>query len=157
MMATADLIGHQLDPGLDFSGPVIGMCAAVERLLHESVISPVVGNDVARQKQTRTFGAILDTLEVACHSQGNQLHRDLKAYLTDNGIDPNDVLMLMQPWRKLNTSYRVPAAHRQLLSKASWQQLYRMLVGSEKLFIQTFDALRPPDQPAGETGSGPTK
>jgi hypothetical protein len=141
MMATADFVGHRLPPGADFSGPVIGMCAAVEHLLHASIIAPVVGSDEAREQQTRTFGATISAIETACRSQGNQLHRDIKTHLESEGIDANSVLSLIEPWRKLNTDYRVPAAHRQVLTKASWQRLYRMLLGPESLFKRTFNTL----------------
>jgi hypothetical protein len=141
MMATADYVGHQLPPQVDFTGPVIGMCKAVEHLLHASLIEPVVGSDPARERQTRTLGAAIDAIEIACRSQGNQLHRDIRTHLAANGIDASDVLNLIQPWRKLNRDYRVPAAHRQALRKPSWQRLYRMLLGPEGLFIQTFNTL----------------
>jgi hypothetical protein len=141
MMATADLVGHQLPHAADFSGPVIGMCAAVEYLLYANLIAPVVGNSAARERQTRTFGAAIDVIDAACQSQGNQLHQDIGTHLVANGIDPAEVLNLIQSWRRLNTDYRIPAAHRQVLSKASWQRLYRMLLGPESLFIQTFNAL----------------
>ena len=143
MMATADFVGHSALPSdAEFSGPVIGMCKAVEYLLHASLIAPVVGSDAAREKQTRTLGAAIDAIEVACRSQGNQLHHDIRARLVANGIDPSDVLNLILPWHKLNTDYRVPAAHRQALRKPSWQRLYHMLLGPENLFIQTFNTLR---------------
>jgi hypothetical protein len=141
MMATADLVGHRLDPIADFSGPAIGMCAALEHLLHAAIISPVVGQDATREQQTRTFGASIDAIEHACRSQGNQLHRDIRAFMIAQGMAPGDVLRLIEAWRQLNRNYRVPAAHRKVLSKADWQQLYRLMMGSENLFIQTFDAL----------------
>jgi hypothetical protein len=141
MMATADYVGHQLPPEVDFTGPVIGMCKAVEHLLHASLIAPVLGSGPARERQTRTLGAAIDAIEVACRSQGSQLHRDIRAHLIASGIDASDVLDLVQPWRKLNTDYRVPAAHRQALRKPSWQRLYRMLLGPESLFIRTFNTL----------------
>lgn len=144
MMATADLIGHQLDPVADFSGPVIGMCAAVENVIHTNVIAPAVEDNPARQRQTRTFGAVLDAIEVATRSGGSQLHRDIRGHLASRGVDFDRVLMLIPLWRRLNIRYRVPAAHRQVLSKADWQHLYRMILGSENLFLQTFDCLQGP-------------
>lgn len=143
VMATADLVGHQLDPVADFSGPVIGMCTAIEHIIHTNVLTEIVGNDAARQKQTRTFGAALDAVELACRSQGGALHREIRAYLVGRNVQLEGVLKLMPRWRRMNVNYRIPAAHRQLLTKSDWQQLYRMLMGSETLFIQTFDILHP--------------
>jgi len=58
-----------------------------------------------------------------------------------SGVDLNEVLKLIPLWRRLNIRYRVPAAHREVLSKADWQQLYRMILGTDNLFLQTFDTL----------------
>lgn len=140
MMATADYVGH-LPSGFDFTGPVIGMCKAVEYLLYTCLISPVVGGDAARERQTRTLGAAIDAIEIACRSQGGQLHHDIRNHLGANGIDASSVLSLTRPWRSLNKDYRIPAAHRQSLTKTTWQRLYRMLLGPEGLFIETFDVL----------------
>jgi hypothetical protein len=141
MMATADLVGHRLDPAADFSGPVIGMCAAVEYVLYASAISPIVGNDPVRERRTRTFGAVLDAVELACRSQGTELHHEIKAHLIASGIELNNVVDLLQPWRSLNRCFRIPAAHREVLTKLDWQRLYRLLLGPDSLLIRTFDAL----------------
>lgn len=141
MMATADLVGPSLDRIADFSGPAIGMCAAVEHIIHARILSPAVRNNAAWQVQTRTLGAGINAIETACRSQGNQLHREILQHIVDSGIAPSDVLGLIEPWQRLNRDYRVPAAHRQVLSKTSWQQLYRLLFGPDSLFNETFDTL----------------
>ena len=141
MMATADLVGHRLESTADFSGPVIGMCAAIEHILHASVISPVVGTDVVWAKQTRTFGSAIDALDIACRLEGGALHGDIRSYLLVRGIDYNDLSTLLPLWRKLNREFRVPAAHRQVISKARWQEMYRIVIGADSLFIRTFDSL----------------
>jgi hypothetical protein len=142
MMATADYVGNRLPPEADFSGPVIGMCKAIEHLIYASLIAPVVGSDPARERQTRTLGAAIDAIEVASRSQGSRLHHDIRNHLVANGIDPSNVLNLIPSWRRLNAQYRIPAAHRQSLHKPSWQRLYHMLLGPENLFIQTCNTLR---------------
>lgn len=143
MMATADLVGHQLDPAADFSGPVIGMCAAVEHLLHEVVVAPVAGNDANRLRQMRTLGAVLDAVDLACRGKGGALHRDIGSHLSGEGLDLSAVGALMPSWRRMNRTFRVPAAHRQVLTKSDWQQLYRLVMGSDTLFVKTFDVLHP--------------
>jgi len=141
MMATADLIGHQLDPAADFSGPVIGMCAAVEHLLHAAVITPVTSGNHGWQRQTRTLGAALDTIDLACRGRGSQLPRDVQTHMLSADIDPTAVAGLIPAWRRMNTAFRVPAAHRQVITRADWQRLYRLVIGGEALFTQTYDAL----------------
>ncbi|WP_207767358.1 hypothetical protein, partial [Mycolicibacterium agri] len=144
MMATADLVGHQLDPTADFSGPVIGMCAAVEYLLHACAITPLVGDDKDRQRQTRTFGAAIDAIDLACQGKGGDLPRDIRTHFEQLQLNVSRVEDLIPTWRRLNRTFRVPAAHRKVLTKADWQQLYRLVMGAETLFIRTYDAIRPP-------------
>ncbi|APE16754.1 hypothetical protein BOH72_17415 [Mycobacterium sp. WY10] len=143
MMATSDLVGHQLDPIADFSGPVIGMCAAVEHLLHAAVITPVVGNDKDRQRQTRTFGAAIDSIHQACQGRGGYLQTAIRNHLQQLQVDLQEIEHLVPTWRRLNRSFRVPAAHRKVLTKADWQQLYRLVMGADTLFTRTYDALYP--------------
>lgn len=147
MMATADLVGHQLDPSADFSGPVIGMCAAIEHLLHEVLVIPVVGSDDARERQMRTLGAVLDAVEHAARGRGGVVPRDLATHMRALAIDLGAVASLLPTWRRMNTSFRVPAAHRQVLTKSDWQQLYRLIMGSDTLFVRTYDVLHPQHEP----------
>ena len=93
-MATADLVGHQLDPTADFSGPVIGMCAAVEHVIHAMAISPVVAGREGLQRQTRTFGAALDVVDLACSARGGRLPQEVRAQLLASDIDVDGVLNL---------------------------------------------------------------
>ena len=143
MMATAHLVGHQLDPTADFSGPVIGMCAAIEHLLHAVVISPVVGNDRDKQRQTRTLGAAIDSINQACQGGYGYLPTAMRNHLQQLQIDLQQIEKLVPTWRRLNRSFRVPATHRKVLTKPDWQQLYRMVMGTETLFTRTYDALHP--------------
>lgn len=143
MMATADLVGHQLDSAADFSGPVIGMCAAVEHLLHEVLVTPVVGTDKARERQMRTLGAVIDAVDLATRGKGGAIPHDIASTMQSIGMNASAVATLVSSWRRMNTAFRVPAAHRQVLTKSDWQQLYRLIMGSDTLFVRTYDALHP--------------
>lgn len=143
MMATADLVGHQLDPTADFSGPVIGMCAAVEHLLHTVVITPVVGDDKERQRQTRTLGAAIDSVHQACQGRSGNLPTAIRNHFQRLRLDLQEIENLVPAWRRLNRNFRVPAAHRHVLTKVDWQQLYRIVMGADALFNRTYDALHP--------------
>lgn len=147
MMATADLVGHQLDPAADFSGPVIGMCAAVEHLLYETIVNPAFSNNQNRQKQLRTLGALLDAIELACRGRGGPLQQEIRTHLLKRNIEPNAVAVLIPAWRKMNKAFRIPAAHRQIVTKSDWQQLYRLVMGSETLLLRSYDALHPSPAP----------
>jgi hypothetical protein len=144
MMATADLVGHQLDAGADFSGPVIGMCASVEHLIYTTLVSPAVTGNKQMERQTRTFGAAVDAIELAIRNKGGAVPKAIRLQVDQVGLDLNAIAVLLPSWRRLNTTYRVPAAHRELLSRSSWQQVYRLLIGADTLFARTYDALQSP-------------
>ncbi|MGW0793128.1 hypothetical protein [Streptomyces sp. NPDC002692] len=150
MLATADLIGYQLDHTADFSGPVIGMCAAIEHILYESVVSPVVIENDNWHRQARTFGAAIDVIEHACLGRGGPFPQEVRHRMQSLQMDLAQVHSLIPAWRRLNVNYRVPAAHRKVLAKSEWQQLYRLVMGTEALFERTYDALKPPSRPSPE-------
>jgi hypothetical protein len=47
------------------------------------------------------FRASLSAIELACRSQGDQLHHDIEEHMVSEGISTDDILELMQSWRKL--------------------------------------------------------
>ncbi|MDR6200886.1 hypothetical protein QE374_002795 [Microbacterium sp. SORGH_AS428] len=142
MMATADLVGHQLDPTADFSGPVIGMCAAIEHLIYTQLIQSVVAGNTDWARQTRTFGAAVDAVGLAARGKGSTISKSIRARMELLGLDLDVVASLESSWHRLNSTYRVPAAHREVLSRTSWQQVYRLVIGAETLFARTYDALQ---------------
>lgn len=154
MVATADLVGYQLDPTADFSGPVIGMSAAVEHLIYNSAVGPVVRGNTDWERQTRTFGAIIDTIDLACAGKGGALPRAVRTHLDTAGLAIADLQAVLPFWRRLNATFRVPAAHRKVLTKSEWQQVYRLVMGSDMLFTRTHDVLRSMD--ASPRASTPT-
>ncbi|MEU3368215.1 hypothetical protein [Streptomyces pseudogriseolus] len=141
MVATADFIGYQLDTIDDFSGPAIGMCAAIEYILYETVVSPVIAENRNWQRQARTFGAAIDVVDNACLGEGAQLAHEVRRYMQSLQLDLAQVQALVPVWQRLNRNYRVPAAHRKVLTQSEWHQLYRLVFGSEALFVRTYDVL----------------
>jgi hypothetical protein len=144
MMATADLVGHQLDAGADFSGPVIGMCASIEHILHGHLLGPVTAGHPELERQARTFGAAIDAVEHAVEGRGGALANQLRAWIDEAGIDVDRVHDLIPQWRRLNLAFRIPAAHRELLTRHHWQGVYRLVVGAEGLLASTLDACEGP-------------
>ncbi|MFI9265769.1 hypothetical protein ACIG5C_15535 [Streptomyces werraensis] len=146
MVATADFIGYQLEVIDDFSGPVIGICAAIEHILYEAVVSPVIAENSNWQRQARTFGAAIDVVENACLGQGGPFPREVRQHMQSLQLDLAQVQALVPVWRRLNRNFRVPAAHRKVLNQSEWQQLYRLVLGSEALFAKTYDVLNSPSR-----------
>lgn len=145
MIATADYIGYNLSGG-DFSGPVIGLGAAVEYLLHSQVINPAIetANKGERNKldnATKTFGSAINALEVAATNSHNQFFSPLRERLKSARIDLQRVASLAPVWRELNTAYRRPAAHRELVSQKSWQDAYFLVIGRGALLAKTVETL----------------
>jgi hypothetical protein len=141
MVATADTLGHQLDRAGDFSGPVIGLAAAVESFVHRTVFAHAFSaEELAANRRLRTFGAQLWAIRDACGGAGEQ---QLRAHIETAGIAIADLEALNDDWEILNTRWRIPAAHREVLTHGQWRASYAMVVGGGNLLKRTVAALDP--------------
>jgi hypothetical protein len=145
MIATADFIGYNLSGG-DFSGPVIGLCAAIEHTLHTHLIDPALDSaptskQISWRNEVKTFGAAIAALEAATGTSTAPFHSHLRGYLIAAGKDHAEIANLVPAWRELNKKFRIPAAHRQLVTQQSWQAVYGLVVGAGTLLANTIDTL----------------
>lgn len=145
MVATADFIGYNLSGG-DFSGPVIGLCAALERILHTHVIEPALASAPPPDRsqwssQLNTFGAAIATISSAAGNSTAAISSHLRSYLITENKDQSVIRGLVPKWRTLNKKYRIPAAHRDLVAQDSWQSAYGLVIGAGTLLADTIDAL----------------
>lgn len=145
MIATADFIGYNLSGG-DFSGPVIGLCAAIEHILHTYLIDPALASAPTAQHSSwsndvKTFGAAIAAIEAATGTSTAPLHSHLREHLVAAGKDQSKISNLIPAWRELNKKFRIPAAHRQLVAQQSWQAVYGLVVGAGMLLADTIDAV----------------
>jgi hypothetical protein len=159
MLATADHLGFTLlagaDPadleGMDFSGPVIGVCASIESLVHEAVVSPAVAHepDLAEKLERATFGAVVALIEQAVQGVRNPRpeHVAIRAHLLGNAFDTAKLADLLPLLRQVNQRFRTRAAHRAVVRDVDWAALWTTVM-KEELLAEVIDVLMrlPPGQ-----------
>jgi len=140
MLATADTVGPQLGADADFSGPVIGLSAAIELLIHERIISGAFAGTTYGDR-IRTFGACVHAIKDACDSHSSAPARAILIYMRSAGVDVSAVRSMVQSWLDLNSRFRIPAAHREVMTQQAWRDAYRFVLGDGGVLARTIDAL----------------
>lgn len=115
MLATAEHFGGGVTPDMDHSGPLLGLAAGCERLLRRYL----TGLGVALPAKL-TFGQLLRVADDACTNRSGNPSQPLRVALVGGGVDLNDFHALIGDLFSLNTDYRIPAAHADVLEEAQW-------------------------------------
>lgn len=146
MMATALHVGQSLGGDADFSGPVIGLCAAAESILSDRLIDPVKTNvGSAYPSGWHSLGHFVRILSEALGTGTHAVYQEARTILGTSGCD----LAALSPVAKLlvtmNADYRRAAAHRTLVPRKSWVDLYRlMFVNNPPLLPSLAETLKVP-------------
>ena len=56
-------------------------------------------------------------------------------------VYPQSLDGLLAELSEMNTEYRIPAAHRELVADSKWRSAWNTLIGPEKLLAATIDLL----------------
>lgn len=115
MLATAEFFGGGATPDMDHSGPLLGLAAACERLIR----TYVTGLGVPRPG-VLTFGHLLRVADDACQNKPEKPAQILYAALKQRGVELTDLHDLITDLFKLNTNFRIPAAHADVLEESQW-------------------------------------
>lgn len=162
MLATAEHIGFSLLAGSDagqatvddYSGPVIGVCASLETVLHDWVLTPAMAHDTALHESCgkATLGMVISIIEDSLNDIRNPQpkHLAVRACLEGVGIDKDAVRDLVQPLRRISQNFRNPAAHRQVLSQQTWTRLWQITVSEDRILARLIDAVVPSPTPGDE-------
>ncbi len=81
MLVTAEYFGHQAPDGADHSGPLLGLAAAVERVLHESLLEAASAAHRGVIDTHQTLGGALRLIDDALQGHASPPARALAAYL----------------------------------------------------------------------------
>lgn len=122
MLVTAEYFGNQAPDGADHSGPMLGLAAAVERVLHEGLLQRAAAAQPGQINLHQTFGGALhllgDALQVAHKTPAATA---LAAFLAQHPeIDRGRLRRLLGPAKHMNRTYRIPAAHRDVVEETTW-------------------------------------
>jgi hypothetical protein len=122
MIVTAEYFANTAPDDADHSGPLLGLAAAVERVIKESIFDKAAAEAPEEIRPGQTLGMCLRTLD---HALRNRPDREAKAVgrvLQRSQIDQQQLAMIVPAAREMNRDYRVPAAHAELVSAKTWAQ-----------------------------------
>jgi hypothetical protein len=122
MLVTAEYFGINAPAEADHSGPLLGLAAACESLLYEGLFDFLCEKLPGLFPTTLTFGTLIYHLNDAARQQPRSDEGKAIA-MAIRGLDNVDgpVLRgLISDLRDLNVRYRIPAAHRDLVSQEVW-------------------------------------
>jgi len=115
MLATAEYFGGGVTPAMDHSGPLLGLAAGCERLMRNYLSGLAVSIPGAL-----TFGRLLRVADDACKNVGGSPAQPLRVALQQDGVNVADLHDLITDLFQLNSDYRIPAAHADVLEEPQW-------------------------------------
>lgn len=130
VLATAFVVGNSLQEGDDFSGPVLGMCSALENWLG------IFCKEITGGSATFTMLGQLVAL-VDCAAWGSGFRKSAgspehlaAAYFASllSNERGEEIKALIPGWRKMNRDLRRPSAHYGLVGKSLWKSALTDLV-----------------------------
>jgi hypothetical protein len=133
MLATAHHLASAMEEDLDHSGPVLGTCAAIERLLLTQILDPAKqdlahrcpGQDI--EKRARTLGGLLTLIRQSLATQDTESKTSVHNALAAQGVDATLLAALLPRLETMNSQYRIPAAHSDVMSAAAWREIWQLM------------------------------
>jgi hypothetical protein len=140
MLITAEYFGDQVPRGYDHSGPVLGLCAACERLIIDRLFVPsrsCVGDEYRRV----TFGEAAATLRRLPRARSGKIEALRRWTSSQPGADLDALARCGKAMLGVNR-WRVSAAHSVLVDKETWDKTHTMVLDRQGgLLVQLSGAL----------------
>ena len=137
MLATAEHFGSKATAAMDHSGPMLGLAAACERLLRNFV--QTTEHDIST---VRTFGRLLLELQSASLPTAPPSVSKLQTVLRDKSVDLPSLRALIDDLFALNSNFRIPAAHAELVEEEQWiRGRARVLLGESAALVRIVNIL----------------
>ena len=130
MLVTAEYFGGTAPKDADHSGPLLGLAAACEGVLADNLFAALAAKRPDLFGENATFGTMIHWLT---DSGRNHPRDDAGRYLYGE-MTRNPAVKQQQLWhmtgdlRRLNVDYRIPAAHREVVSQALWAEGRRLII-----------------------------
>lgn len=143
MIVTAEYFANTAPDDADHSGPLLGLAAAVERLLHETIFDPAAAESPGTFHSGQTLGSCLRTLDLALRNIPDREAQAIRCTLLRRPhIDRQKLRTIVPTAKAMNRDYRIPAAHAEIVSAATWAQGREVILHpSNGLLAQLVDAL----------------
>ena len=121
MIVTADYFANTAPDNADHSGPLLGVAAAFERVLHDALFDAAAAESPGAIPPGQTLGSCLRTLDNALRGRLDvESSALLKAMRRRPDIDLSRLRQLLPDAKAMNRGYRIPAAHAELVSATTW-------------------------------------
>lgn len=156
MITTAVHFGVTAPEGADLSGPVLGLCAPLERLLRERVALPALANALTQpgcNPERWTLGSMILRLREAVTGPSWRAPRELRRHLAAAGVDLDSLSNLLTDLDQLRERHRNTAAHRGLVERAQWSEVYRVVLRADSALLPRLVKLLALDEPSSESDS----
>lgn len=148
MVVTAVHFGDTAPEGADLAGPVLGLCAPVERLLRDRLAQPALAeirNQSGCDPDRWTLGTLLARLSQALDDgPRGPAAAELRQYLDSTGAALSPIEALLPALDTLRSRHRNRAAHQGLLDRPQWVEVYRTVVLADHALLPMLAAALPP-------------
>jgi len=147
MVVTAVHFGDTAPDGADLAGPVLGLCAPLERLLRDRLAEPALSrlHDRPGCNPARwTLGTLLVRLEEATTDRpSGPASQALRRYLADARVQAGALAALLPELDRLRTRHRNKAAHQGLVERPQWAEVYRTVLAADQALLPRLVTLLP--------------
>lgn len=118
MIVTAEYFANMAPNDADHSGPLLGLAAAVELVLRETILDPAIAQYGFKPYKGETLGACITYLARAISGQPDCA--PVRVHLETQGLPTQELKALVPVLRSMNKKYRIPAAHAHVVAAPTW-------------------------------------
>lgn len=109
--------------------------------LHVLKVAAATHPDVPGFKKHQTPGQIISMLTDAVDGKGGRASTAIREVLGQSHIDPVRLRVVLTRLSSLNTEYRSPAAHKEVLGPRHWYGAYTQIITGQRLLVELVDLL----------------
>lgn len=143
MLATAEHVGFLLGEDADLSGPVLGLVSAMETVLDTRLLKVAARShpEVGALSKGQTLGQTINMLTNALDGSKGSTSEALRETLSNGGISHVRLRETLGNLSKVNTTYRIPAAHKEVLRPQHWDDAYSLIITGRALLPELVTVL----------------
>lgn len=121
MIVTAEYFANTAPDNADHSGPLLGLAAAAERLLRDTIFDPASQESRGIIRSGQTLGSCLTLLDNCLRGRTDPESVALRhTLLRRTQINRDQIRSLLPAARAMNRDYRIPAAHAEIVAVTTW-------------------------------------
>jgi hypothetical protein len=121
MVATAEYFGMTAPDDADHSGPLLGLAAACERVIFLRLVDKARRTAPRGFSDVRTLGSIIVAMRDAVSRRPlTEAGKSLAAQIESQHVDRDALRNLLDGLQSMNSRYRIPAAHREVVDQKLW-------------------------------------